>query len=132
MLRRRKQNLPGDSRKALGKRGEELALNYLKKKRWRILERNYRMRSGEVDIVAWDGSTLTFVEVKSRSGTTFGEPHEAVDKRKQVRVSRAAKHYILVKKIKDVPMRFDVISILFDGDYGKVDHIRDAFQINSY
>ena len=84
---------------------------YLEKYGYKILEYNYRCRQGEVDIVARDGEYLVFCEVKYRSGAGSGYPEEAVDLRKQKKISKCALYYLTVHGLVDVPVRFDVVSI---------------------
>ena len=91
--------------------GEALAAEYLRKKGWRIEAMNYRTRLGEIDIIARDGEYLVFCEVKYRSGTGSGDPAEAVDERKQQKISRCALHYLTAKGRTDAACRFDVVSI---------------------
>ncbi len=105
-----------------GRRGERLAERHLKAKGYRILERNYRLKLGELDLVARDGETVVFVEVKLRAGDAFGSPSEAVGSVKRRKLVRTAQAYIQDKGL-DCPMRFDVISILGET----VEHITDAF-----
>src|SRR5262249_31934671 len=84
------EELPCRSRISLGGGGEQVAARYLRRCGYFILERNYRAAGAEIDLVAIEGETLVFVEVKARSGMLFGAPVEAVDKNKQVRIRRAA------------------------------------------
>ena len=112
--------------KALGKEGERLAALYLKKQGLVVIERNYRTRSGEIDLVARDKKELVFVEVKTRSGTDFGTALEAVDTRKCRQIIRVAQEYLLRQDGFDQPIRFDVIGILL-GDKPQFEHIKNAF-----
>lgn len=103
---------------------EVLAAVWLEKQGLRILEKNYRCRQGEIDLIARDGRYLVFVEVKYRKGIHTGHPSEAVDLRKQRKISRAALYYCYEHRIPETQAcRFDVVSILDD----KIEHIRDAF-----
>lgn len=125
-------------RKLLGQTGEDAAERYLKEKGYRILERNYRLKMGEVDIIALDRDTVVFVEVKTRRGISHGAPAEAVNPRKQRQIVKAATAYIIGKKLVDVSCRFDIISIIVAGagDGGKtsprIDHIVSAFEAGSF
>ncbi len=110
----------------LGKKGEEIALDYLKRNGFRILERNYRTRYGEVDIIAEENGTLVFIEVKTRSNDLFGHPVEAVTKEKQERIKRLALFYLRNLK-REMPVRFDVISINLES-LPDIEHIRYAFE----
>lgn len=115
--------------RALGAEGEELAVKYLLKKGYRILERNFVSRSGEIDIIAGDGEVIVFIEVKTRSEGRFGRfgpPEMAVDSRKQRKIRRAALHYISRLK-KEPAARFDVISICLTPAGKEIEHIADAY-----
>jgi len=109
--------------KKTGNRGEDLAVLYLKKKGYRVEERNFRTRFGEIDIVCWDAQTLVFVEVKTKIGHDFGEPEEMVDKRKLSQVKMMGEWYMLEKKL-DVSCRVDVVAIVLknDGEPEKLEH----------
>ncbi len=100
--------------KAIGNAAESRARDYLEQQNLQILEQNYRLRGGEIDIIAKDGKTIVFVEVKYRKNNTFGEPYEAVGQAKQRKLVQTAQHYLLThdKQLKnDYDYRFDVISI---------------------
>lgn len=113
--------------KYLGSKGEDLAIRFLKGKGYRIIARNYKTAAGEVDIIAKDGSTLVFIEVKTRSGSLFGQPFEAVDKRKRQKLKNIALLYL--KKLgEEPPVRFDILSILYDNGKEEIEHIKDAFE----
>jgi len=112
----------------LGKKGEEIAVDYLKKKGYRIIERGYRLFRGELDIIAYDRATLVFVEVKTRAGTEFGFPEEAVTPAKQNQIKRIAQGYLMERGLVDTGCRFDVLAILINGDDNSViTHFEDAF-----
>lgn len=113
---------------ALGRSGEEAAVNYLKKKKFRVVERSFRFHHGEIDIIAYDGQTLVFVEVKTRRSPDFGRPEESVTPAKQVHLRRLAEAYLAVRNLGQVPCRFDILSLMPDpaGGY-RVDHFQDAF-----
>jgi TIGR00252 family protein len=112
-----------------GRLGESLAAEFLVKQRYVILAHNYRKPYGEVDIIARDGKTLVFVEVKTRISSDFGSPFEAVDVRKQRRISRIAQEYLQSYDLVGAPARFDVIAIRLDSDNRPVaiDHMQNAF-----
>ena len=110
----------------LGRLGEEIAANYLVEKGYEILERNWRNRHKEIDIIAKDGEDLVIVEVKTRTSDAYGEPDLAVTQQKQTRLIYAANAYIFSHSI-DTNTRFDIISIVFDGEKPDIDHIEDAF-----
>ncbi len=115
-------------RVSIGKTGEKEAIRYLKKKGYRILDRNFRTPLGEIDIIAEDKNQLVFVEVKTRTSDTFGEPFESVHKIKQHRLKRLALFYIKQKGKEDMSVRFDVISIKIGGTK-EVKHIEGAFEV---
>lgn len=114
----------------LGKQGERLAERWLLCRGYLILERNCRTRYSELDLVAVDGRTIVFVEVKTRSGLDRGTPEEAVDDEKQLRISRAAVAYLRKHQLKRVAVRFDVIAIDFAAgkERPRVVHYRSAFE----
>ena len=112
----------------VGKEGEELALKFLKDKGFRVLERNYRTPIGEIDIIARDGNTLVFIEVKTRSDMSFGSPFESVTQRKRDKIHKTALWYI--KGLGREPAaRFDVLSIDLQDGRTVIEHIKDAFEI---
>ena len=116
-------------RQNLGKSGEDLAVRELEGRGYAILARRYRTRYGEIDIVAQDGDTTVFVEVKARVTIEFGSAAEAVTPSKQHRLSRMALDYIVRHRLEGVPCRFDVVAI--DGVGGPSERItlyRDAFE----
>ena len=111
----------------LGKEGEDRAVAFLKKKGYRILEKNYRTVFGEIDIIAKDGDVVVFIEVKTRADGAFGYPFEAVTQRKREKIRKVALSFL--KKLKrEPPARFDVLSIRLEGGEKKIEHIRDAFE----
>ena len=114
---------------ALGRAGEDLAARHLERRGFRILERGFRTRDGEIDLVAADGDTVVFVEVKARSGSACGRPAEAVDGRKQRRLLRAARVWLHRHGATEAPCRFDVVEVLSrPGQEATAHHIADAFQ----
>lgn len=104
------------STKQTGNYGEDLACNYLKKQGYKILERNFRIRGGEIDIVAKDGDTLVFVEVKTRFSHEFGEPADAMTYWKINALLKTAQFYILKSRWGDKEYRLDFISVDFSYD----------------
>lgn len=115
--------------KLLGRTGEDRAARFLAGQGYRILERNYRTRSGEIDLIALHQGTVAFVEVKTRSSDAFGAPELAVNHRKQRRMIKAALGYIRSKKLHQVPCRFDVVAITTAGEQ-KVELIQNAFEMD--
>ena len=111
-----------------GKTGEKEALKFLKKSGYRILEKNFRTRFGEIDLIAKDNNTVVFVEVKTRTGDGFGLPKDAVTLRKKRHILMVSKEYLASKDIlpNDVSVRFDVIGVKLNGKV-HLEHIKDAF-----
>ncbi|MDA8083181.1 MAG: YraN family protein [Nitrospiraceae bacterium] len=110
----------------IGKQGEAAALAFLRKSGYHIIATNYKTCFGEVDIIAKEKNVTIFVEVKSRSGSAFGHPFEAVTPKKQEKIRKVALFYMKQKKV-EIPVRFDVLSINIAGGEEKIEHIRDAF-----
>ena len=111
-----------------GPQGEDIAVSYLEKQGYIVLVRNYRQRFGEIDIVAEDDGVLVFIEVKTRKNNRYGSPFEAVDVRKQKKLSLMAQDYISRNKMENRAARFDVVAVLLKNDScSEVELIRDAF-----
>lgn len=114
-----------------GKKGEDLACKFLKKDKYKILEKNYRTKQGEIDIIAQDkGGVLCFVEVKARSRTDYGNPEEAVTHYKQKRLLAAAFNYLESKKIGSKDMRFDIVSVDLNSEESTI--LKNAFDVNYF
>ena len=120
-----------DQRQTLGKLGEDLACEELQRRGYAIVERRFRTRCGELDIIARDGDVLVFVEVKARSGRGFGSPFDAVTWQKRQRLSAMAESYLFHKRLNGVACRFDVVSILRSADGHTVELVRGAFDMES-
>jgi putative endonuclease len=116
-------------KKELGKKGEELALRFLKKKGYRIIEKNYVCKMGEMDIIAKEKDTLAFIEVKTRTSTLFGPPQLSVTPSKQMQLSKVALYFLKEKKLENVKARFDVVAILLGIKGEEIELIRDAFDL---
>jgi len=99
----------------LGERGEALAWNFLKKRGYLLLEKNYRTRLGEVDVVARKDGVLVFVEIKTRRDHRFGLPEEAVDWKKRRKLARVAQAYLQAEGLENRSARFDILSVTWDG-----------------
>ena len=113
------------STRSKGRQGEEIAVEYLKNNGYRIVEKNYRNCFGEIDVVAQEGATVVFVEVKTKNTPCYDHPAAAVDLRKQQRLCKVAATYIIKKRLTHHPVRFDVVSI-----YGeKIEVIKNAFEL---
>ncbi len=125
-----KREARGDrGRKATGREGEELAVGYLKKMGYVIIERNYRNRFGEIDVIARDRGSIVFVEVKTRGTARFGEPETAVGPAKQKRMARASLCYLQGIKGLEENARFDVVAIKKNDSGLEIRHIKDAFDV---
>ena len=112
---------------ALGKTGEDLACAELERRGYAILARRFRCRGGEIDIIARDGTTLVFVEVKARESRAFGAAAEAVTSYKQHRIAAIASEYVMQHHWQNRPCRFDVVSIHFEGGRPAIDVFQNAF-----
>ena len=110
----------------LGKKGEQLAVDYLIKKGYTIEERNYRFQKAEVDIIAKLKDTLAIVEVKTRSTADFGNPQDFVKPKQIQRLVKAVDEYVTANKL-DVEVRFDIIAIVKEGKGFNIEHLVDAF-----
>jgi putative endonuclease len=113
----------------LGKSGENLAVDFLKKNGFEILERNYRYGHKEIDIIGKDKNTIVFIEVKTGRSKNFGSPQEWVNLKKQKSMIEVAQGYILKNDFRDVDFRFDVVAINFERGTRKVEHIKNAFMV---
>jgi putative endonuclease len=110
----------------LGKKGEDIAIEYLLKKGHHIIARNYRHEKAEVDIISSHQATIIFTEVKARSTDRYGYPEEAVNAKKKEKLREAMDHYLTENDIKE-ESRFDIISIVINKSGTEVHHIEDAF-----
>lgn len=120
----------GDKRKVLGGRGEDLAVRYLRKRGYKVIERNYRCLWGEIDLIARNKGTLVFVEIKARSSSGFGLPQEAVDRFKQRKLVQVAKAYMAQHHLEEtIATRFDVVAIHLSPSGPEITLIKDAFQL---
>ncbi len=134
-LARRNPGLPaaGESLRAahleMGRRGETLAYWFLRRAGYRMVARNRRLRSAELDLIGWDGPVLVFVEVKTRTSDAAGTPEEAVSRAQERRIARAAEEYMRRLKRRPAAYRFDIASVSWDGRQGlRVRLVRDAFK----
>jgi putative endonuclease len=116
------------SRVAQGTAAEDLACRYLETRGLKLVARNFRCRSGELDLIMRDGAQLVFVEVRSRRHSRYGTPAESVTRAKQQRLLRAAAFYLQRRRL-DLPCRFDVVAILQADGEPEMEWIRDAFQL---
>jgi len=126
--------VPTDTRKITGVRGEEEAARFLTRSGFAILDRNVRTRAGEIDLVAKEGKTLVFVEVKTRRAAEGDPPQAAVNTRKQNRLGKLAHGYLKLKRLGQVSCRFDVVSVIFndEGAVKAIRHIPNAFSVSAW
>ncbi len=110
----------------LGKKGEQLAVDYLITKGYTIVKRNYRFQKAEVDIIARLKGTLAIIEVKTRSTLDFGNPQDFVKPKQIQRLVKAVDEYVIVNKL-DVEVRFDIIAIVKQDKGFNIEHLEDAF-----
>jgi len=110
----------------LGKKGEQLAVNFLQKNGYKILHRNWRFKKAEVDIIAQKKDVLAIVEVKTRSSNYFGDPQDFVNPKKIKLLVEAINEYVVSKDL-DVEVRFDIIAITKQNNQFNITHLKDAF-----
>ncbi|MBQ7340310.1 MAG: YraN family protein [Clostridia bacterium] len=110
-------------KKFLGRIGEKKAVEYLKKQGYKILEKNFKTHVGEIDIIGLEKDVVCFIEVKTRSGDEYGQPSEAVNRKKQEKYFKVAEGYLLSKGLTEKECRFDVVEI----EREKINLIKDAF-----
>jgi len=117
-----------NERIVLGRKGEDISVEFLRKQGYKIIKRNYRCSLGEVDVIARDKQVICFVEVKTRRTDRYGLPEEAIDSYKQRRLARVALSYLKEKKLFNQDIRFDVVSICPD----EIRIIKNAFVLNKH
>ncbi|MEC3906419.1 YraN family protein [Tamlana sp. 2201CG12-4] len=110
----------------LGKKGEQLAVDFLLKKGYDIIERNYRFDKAEVDVIAHHHDTLAIIEVKTRSTADFGNPQDFVKPKQIQRLVKAVDEYVISNNL-DVEVRFDIIAIIKEGTNFNIEHLENAF-----
>jgi putative endonuclease len=113
--------------KPLGRKGENLAASYLRDLGWEVVERNYRTRLGEIDLVCRDHDSIVFVEVKTRTETDFARPDQSVTQRKQAKLRRLVEEYLLRHNLESSDVRFDVLGVTLGGRRPEFEHIVGAF-----
>jgi putative endonuclease len=112
--------------KPLGRKGEDLAASYLRDLGWEILERNYRTRLGEIDLVCQDRGTIVFVEVKTRASADFARPDQSVTRRKQAKLRRLVEGYLMRHNLESSDVRFDVLGVTLSSRRPQFEHIEGA------
>lgn len=111
-------------RHILGREGENAAVDYLKQEGYKILERNFFCRQGEIDAIALDGNYIVFIEIKSRTSTEYGLPSEAVTKRKLEHMIKTIKYYLYIRNLENENIRIDVIEVYVKEGKYKINHIK--------
>lgn len=119
--------MPTTNKREQGTAGEDVAVQFLEKNGYKILERNYRFERAEIDIIAQDGEELVFVEVKTRRSDSYGAPEDAVTEEKQEQIRAAAEGYLYQHDIDNRPCRFDIVAIEFKDGKRELRHLKDAF-----
>jgi len=112
---------------SVGKEGEKIALDFLEKKGYEIVETNYRFGRGEIDIIVRKDQLLVFVEVKTKKFGDFGDPINWINKRKQRQIGTIAKGYLYENNITDMDCQFDVITLNYNDGAYQINHIENAF-----
>ncbi len=112
--------------KPLGRKGENLAASHLRDRGWEILERNYRTRLGEIDLVCRDHDTIVFVEVKARTSADFARPDESVTHRKQAKLRRLVEEYLVTHRLESADVRLDVLGVTLGPQRPEFEHIVGA------
>ena len=120
-------NPPAPTKYAVGMDGQQAAEAFLREKGLHIIARNYRIRTGEVDLIARHGTYLVFIEVKTRKSHTYGHGRESVTPHKQRQIIRTALHYAARHGWVDRDMRFDVVEVVINGGTVEIEHIENAF-----
>ena len=110
----------------LGKRGEQVACDFLETKGFKILSRNYRFKKAEIDIIAQIDESLVVVEVKTRSSIFFGNPQDFINKKKIKLLVQAINKYVYENNI-DLEIRFDIVAVVFEKNNFSIEHIKNAF-----
>ncbi|GAB4270494.1 MAG: YraN family protein [Candidatus Rifleibacteriota bacterium] len=118
-----------NARQKLGRLGEEAALAFLESRGMRLFKRNYRIRSGEIDLIMWENDTLVFVEVRTKSHETFGTPAETIVRQKRRKIENTARQFLKSFRISDeIRCRFDVVGVVFEeNNECRVNYIENAF-----
>lgn len=120
-----------NSKIEIGKMGEDVAVNFLKRKGYKIIQRNYKNKLGEIDIIAKDSSALCFIEVKTRTNLKFGYPQEAITAAKQKKINKVALSYLKQYNLLNIPARFDIVSVVSNNQNKfDIEIIKDAFSLD--
>ena len=116
-----------DNRQQMGKIGEEIAVDFLKKSGYKIVERNFRCNLGEIDIIAFDKNTLAFIEVRTKKTSSFCTPQETVNFSKQKKLHKLSLYYLMKKQIKNTDCRFDVVAVDLSRGKNGIEIFKNAF-----
>ena len=116
-----------NAKHVLGRYGEQAAADYLAAHGYELLDRNWRCSTGELDIVAREGAVVVFVEVKTRNGTGFGHPFEAITGTKRARLRQTAAAWLSARKLGSVPIRLDAIGVLVQSGKVQIEHLKQVF-----
>ncbi|WP_425449593.1 YraN family protein [Dethiothermospora halolimnae] len=116
------------NKRVKGNIGEDIAIEYLEKNGYKIIDRNFSSRFGEIDIIARKDYIVAFIEVKTRSSIKYGNPYEFVDKNKQRKIGKTALYYIKINNLINTQFSFDIMEV-FLKEQNKINHIKDAFWI---
>lgn len=125
--------LRNNNKRSFGSMGEEIAVDYLSKKGYKIITQNYRFsKLGEIDIISLENEYICFVEVKTRTGTLFGMPSEAVNRKKQQNIIKLAQIYLKQNNLQGKNVRFDVVEVIVNKNFGgvsvkEINLIKNAF-----
>lgn len=111
-------------RHILGKQGEEIAIDYLNKKGYKILEKNFLCKQGEIDVIALEDNYIVFIEIKSRTNTEFGLPSESVTKKKIKKILKAAGYYLHIRNLENLDVRIDAIEVYIKQEKYYINHIK--------
>ena len=114
-------------RQDIGRYGENRAADYLQDRGYEIIDRNWRSREGEIDLVARERDFIVFIEVKTRNGAGFGHPFEAITKDKVARMRRLATDWCSSKQITGLKVRLDAVSVLISGGRVSIEHLKEVF-----
>lgn len=122
-----------DHRKELGFKGEDIASNFLKKKGYKIIQRNYKCKYGEIDIIAEQNKVIAFIEVRTVQSENFGIPQDFITNIKTDHISKSALNYIKKENLFEHSCRFDFIAITFSHTLSepKIEHIENAFELSN-
>ena len=111
-------------RHILGRKGEDVVVDYLKNINYNILDRNFSFKQGEIDVIALDGNYVVFVEIKSRTSTEYGLPSEAVTKTKINHMMKTAEYYLYIRHLENENVRFDVVEVYVKDEKYYINHIK--------